>query len=319
MIGGEVRVLEHRRDLVLARRDLVVARLHRHADLVELALDVVHEGHDAVGNRAEVLVLELLTLGRLGAEERAAGVDQVGTREVEVPIDQEVFLLRAAGRDHALGVRAEELQHAHRLLRQRFHRAQERRLLVERLAGPAHERRRNHQRRRAAALEEPRRARRIPRRVAARFEGGAHAARREARGVGLASHQLLAGELRHGFPVGARVQKRIVLFGGDAGERLKPVRVVRRAVLHGPILERPGHRVGHRSVERVAVRDGPPQGLIDRLGQALLLHRIVEHQTAKRVGRPRCVRVFFFGPHGPVANGANRLAQNCGTHRVPPY
>jgi hypothetical protein len=37
MIGGEVGVLEHRRDLVLAGRHLVVARFHEHAELVELA------------------------------------------------------------------------------------------------------------------------------------------------------------------------------------------------------------------------------------------------------------------------------------------
>src|SRR6187549_1165661 len=43
VIGGDVGVLEDRRDFVLARRDLVVPRLDRHADLVELALDVHHE------------------------------------------------------------------------------------------------------------------------------------------------------------------------------------------------------------------------------------------------------------------------------------
>ena len=77
MVGGDVGVLEDRRDLVLARRHLVVAGLERHADLVELALDVLHEAEDAVGDRAEVVVLHLLALRRLGAEERAAGVDQV--------------------------------------------------------------------------------------------------------------------------------------------------------------------------------------------------------------------------------------------------
>ena len=84
MIGGEVGVLEHRRDLVLARRDFVVAGLDRHADLVELGLDVRHERHRAIGDGAEVLILELLALRRLGAEERAAGVDEIRTRQVEV-------------------------------------------------------------------------------------------------------------------------------------------------------------------------------------------------------------------------------------------
>ena len=132
---------------VLARRDLVVAGLERHADLVELALDFHHEAEDAVGDGAEVVVLHLLALGRLGAEQGAAGVDQVGTAEIELPIDQEVFLLGTAGRDDALRARAEQLEDADRLLRERFHRAEQRRLGVERLAGPAHERGRNHQRR----------------------------------------------------------------------------------------------------------------------------------------------------------------------------
>ncbi len=176
MIGGDVGVLEHRRDLVLARRHFVVARLHRHADLVELGLDLGHERHDAIGNGAEVLILELLALGRLRAKERAAGVDQVGPRQVEELIDQEVFLFGAAGGHHTLGGRAEQLEDAHRLPGQRLHRAEQRRFLVERLTGPAHERGRDHQRGRVAALEQPRRAGRIPRRVAACFEGAAHAA-----------------------------------------------------------------------------------------------------------------------------------------------
>ena len=102
MVGGDVGVLEDRREFVLARRDLVVARLHRHADLVELGLDVVHERQHALRNRAEVLILELLALRRLRAEERPAGVDQVRTREVEAAIDQEVLLLGTARRDDAL-------------------------------------------------------------------------------------------------------------------------------------------------------------------------------------------------------------------------
>ena len=42
-------------------------------------------------------------------------------------------------------------------------------------------------------------------------------------------------------------QERVVLLGGQAGHRLEPVRVVRRAVLHGPLLHRGGDDVGDRS------------------------------------------------------------------------
>ncbi len=49
-------------------------------------------------NRAEVLIFELLPLRRLGAKQRAAGVQQVGPGEEEVAVDQEVFLLGAGRR-----------------------------------------------------------------------------------------------------------------------------------------------------------------------------------------------------------------------------
>src|SRR3546814_4219228 len=51
-----------------------------------------------VGNGAEVVVVELLTLGRLGAKQGAAGIHQVGTGQEEVPVDQEVLLLGTAER-----------------------------------------------------------------------------------------------------------------------------------------------------------------------------------------------------------------------------
>ena len=53
-----------------------------------------------------------------------------------------------------------------------------------------------------------------------------------------------------------------MLFGGDAGHRLEPVRVVRRAVLDRPILQRAGDDVGARRIERLALRDGAPERAI---------------------------------------------------------
>ena len=72
VVGGEVGRLEERRDLELSGRDFVVAGLGRDAEFEEFAVDLIHEGHDAIRNEAEVVVLELLTLGRGRAEERAS-------------------------------------------------------------------------------------------------------------------------------------------------------------------------------------------------------------------------------------------------------
>ena len=113
VVGGDVGALEHRRDLELAGRDLVVPGLGRDAELEQLTLGVHHEAEHPLGDGAEVVVVELLALRRLGAEQRAAGVEQVGPGEEEVPVDQEVLLLGPAERHDVLGVLvAEQLQDA---------------------------------------------------------------------------------------------------------------------------------------------------------------------------------------------------------------
>ncbi len=81
MIGREVGRFEHRGNFVLGRGHFVVPGLHRNAELEQLALDFEHEGQHALRNRAEVMIFELLALGRLGAEQRAAAGEQVGAGE----------------------------------------------------------------------------------------------------------------------------------------------------------------------------------------------------------------------------------------------
>ena len=180
VVGGHVGRLEDRGHFVLGRGHFVVPGLDRHAQLEQFALGLQHEGQHALGNRAEIVVFELLALGRLGAEQRAAGGEQVGPREVEVAIDQEVLLLRAGGRrdQGPVGV-AEELQNPLGLRVQGLHRAQQRGLLVEGLAGPGDEGRGNAERRAVGVFQDVGRAGDVPGRVAAGLERGADAARRE--------------------------------------------------------------------------------------------------------------------------------------------
>ena len=306
MVGGEVRVLEDRRDFILARRHFVVARLDRHAHLVQLVLDFHHVLEHALGDGAEILIFQFLALRRLGAEQRAAGVDQIRAREIEVAIDQEVFLLGAAGRDDVRRLRAEQLQDAQGLRRQRFHRTEQRRLLVERFTGPADERGRNDQRRAGVIHQQPRRAGRVPCGVAARFERAAHAAGREGRRVGLALNQFLAGELGDRAAFGRGREKRVVLLGGDAGQRLEPVRVVRGAMFDRPVLDGRGDGVRDRGIELVTVRDGATQGLISGLRKTGPLHLVVEHEAPENLCGPggRDLRGALFGD-GPIPDRFN--------------
>ncbi len=87
--------LVDRRHLELARGDLVVAGLGRDAEPPELAVEVHHEGQDPLADRAEVLVLELLALGRRGSEQGPAGQEEVGALFGQPAVDEEVLLLRA--------------------------------------------------------------------------------------------------------------------------------------------------------------------------------------------------------------------------------
>ena len=88
-----------------------------------------------------------------------------------------------------------------------------------------------------AHLGDEHRARRIPRRVAARFPRRAQSARREARCIGLALNELRCAERFHRLPVVER-QERVVLLGGQSGLRLEPVREVRRTALDRPLFDR---------------------------------------------------------------------------------
>ena len=113
MVGRHVGVFVDRRDFVLRRRHFVVTRFDGHAQFVQLALRFQHACQDTLGNGAEVVVFEFLSLGRLGAVQGAAGSHQVRPAEEEVPVDQEVFLLRTGRRNDGRKVgMPEQLQNA---------------------------------------------------------------------------------------------------------------------------------------------------------------------------------------------------------------
>ena len=115
------------------------------------------------------MLIELLALARHRAEQRATAHDEVAAAFVILLGDQEVLLLGADRGDDALRILAEQRQHAVGLLLDGGHRAQKRRLLVQRLAGVAAEGGGNAQH----FIFDERVAGGIPRRVAARLEGGA--------------------------------------------------------------------------------------------------------------------------------------------------
>ena len=95
VVVGKVDLLVDRSQLELIGSHLVVARLDRNAQLQALILEVLHEGHHTRRNRTEIVVLQLLVLGRLVTHERTPREHQVGTCGPETLVNEEILLLPA--------------------------------------------------------------------------------------------------------------------------------------------------------------------------------------------------------------------------------
>ena len=136
VVDRDVARLEDGGELELGWRHFVVAGLGRDAETPELSIDVFHERHDALANRPEVVIVQLLTLERRRTEQGPAGVDEVRALDEELFVDEEVLLLTADGREHPLdGFVTKQMRNLDRLPLQRLAGAHQRGLLVERLAG----------------------------------------------------------------------------------------------------------------------------------------------------------------------------------------
>ena len=277
VVDGERALLEDGRELVLARRDLVVLGLCGDGELPQLVVELLHEGVHRGADGAEVVLLELLALGGRGAKEGPAGQDQVGAGLEVLLLDEEVLLLGPDGYEHAARLVAEELQHALGLLLERRLRAKERRALVQRLAGVGDERGGDAQH---LVLDE-RGARGVPHGVAARLEGRAQAAGRQARGIRLALHELLAREGHDHRAVVLRGDKAVVLLARDAVERLEPVRKVRGTALERPLLHGVGDLVGDVEVDGLVFPNDPRELLVRGFRKPFAHVGVGEHQAAE--------------------------------------
>ena len=313
MVDGHVGGVVDGGQLVLAGGDLVVLGLGGDAQLPQSVVQLLHEGRDAGPQGAEVVLLQLLALGGRRAEEGAAGQNQVLPGLIVLLADEKVLLLGADGGRDVLGLLAEQLEDALRLAGQGLHRAQQGGLLVQSLAGIADEGGGDAQH---VVLDEGV-AGGVPGGVAAGLAGGAQAARGEGGGVRLAADQLLAAELHDGGAVPHRADEAVVLFAGDAGQRLEPVGVVGSPQLHGPALHDAGHDVGHLDVEGGALVQGVLEALIGGAGQALLHHMLVEdlaavdfHNIGCHNPTPYSLWVRFMilarGPWGPGGGGTHK-------------
>ena len=176
LVVGGVCVGIDRRHLVLGRGDLIVLGLGQNAELPELLVQLLHIRRNARADGAEIMVVQLLPLGRLRAEERSSAQAQILALEIQRLVDQEIFLLRSdLSEDLLRFFIAEQAQDAHRLAAHRVDGAQQRRLLIQRLAGVGAEDRRDAE----AAVLDKRECGGVPRAVASCLKGRAQTAGRE--------------------------------------------------------------------------------------------------------------------------------------------
>ncbi len=227
------------------------------AELEQLFFHVVHVGGDPLLDASEVLVLQLLTLGRRGAHHGPAAQDQVRALVEVIRVDEEILLLRSQGGIDAPDVLAPQQLHdiqgafAHRPVG-----AEQRGLLVQGFAGVGKEGGGDAQGRGDAVAPDEGRGGHVPDRVAPGLEGGPDAAAGEARGVRFALDKLLA---RKPFDDGADpgdVDEGVVLFRRHAGHGLEPVGEVGGPLLDRPLLHGVGYDVGGFDVQKGAFVDG---------------------------------------------------------------
>ena len=245
VVGGNIRRGEDGSQLVLCGSGFVVFGFCENAKLPELFVKLLHKSGYAGLDRAEVVVVQFLSLRCAGAEEGSARKNKVGAFVVIFSVNEEVFLLGADRRFDGshVGI-AEELHDTHRLTVKRFHRTEQGSLFIECIACEGAECGRNAEN---VVLDERVRGG-VPGSVTARFKGCAQTAGGEGGRVRLTLYKLFSGKFHDDTSGIVGRNKTVVLFGSDTRHGLEPVCVMRCTALDCPILHGVGNDVGNRDI-----------------------------------------------------------------------
>lgn len=117
--------------------------------------------------------------------------------------------------------------------------------------------------------------------------------------------QRFAAKLHHesaAFEVG----KRVVLLGGQAGHRLKPVREMRGATLNGPFLHRIGDLIGEAGIQFLPLLDARTQRAV-----CLLWHSNAHLFKAKNVGAEQLRNLLVTATEHNGGLVGHRLNSSC--------
>ena len=265
-------------------------------------IQILHEGRHPGADGAEIVVVQLLTLGGLSTEEGASRQAQILPLGVQILGQEEILLLGTDTGNDTLGLGvAEEPQDPQSLPGHLVHGAQQRGLLVQGLAGVGEEAGGNIQ----ASVPDEGKGGGIPGGIAPCLKGGTQTAGGEAGGIRLAPNQLLAGKF-HNHPTVSRGRNEgIMLLRGDARHRLEPVGVVSGSLLQRPLLHGLGNFIGYVQGQPLSLRHAVLPGLIGLQGQPLLHGCLVKNILAELL---RQIENLF---HRCTSFPADRIAIHC--------
>lgn len=99
----------------------------------------------------------------------------------------------------------------------------------------------------------------------------------------LAFDEFLSAKLHYYTAVFGGCDERVVLFGSDAGERLKPVGEVSDAFFHSPLFHLVCDYVCHIARKRQVKRATSFEFAISFFGQTLAHHLVVEHHATVQI------------------------------------
>ena len=296
LVVGQVGFPEDGGHFKLAGSHLVVAGFQRNAQVIGGKFQVPHEGGYARGDGGEVVVVQLLVLGGVVAEQGASGEHQVCAGRIEGLVHQEVLLLPAqVGIDPGyFGVK--EFANRDGGVTDRFEGTLEGRFVVQGVSGVGDEDGGDTE----GVVQDENRGGRVPGRVAAGFEGGPDASAGEGGSVGFLLGQHLAVEGFDDTALAVIVNQGVVFFGRSLREGLEPVRDVGDAVFHGPFFHSEGYAVGGFVVQAGAAFHTGIKGL-ESTGLQILSHFLaVENKVSEVVGRfaGRSFGLFHFAGKG---------------------
>ena len=304
MVDRQVHVLKQRGQFKLRGRHFVVAGLGRDPQSPEFLFHVAHEIKDAGLDGAEIMVFQLLVLGGRGAEKGAPRLDQVRAVQVEVLVNEEVFLFRPQRNGHVFIRKAETLHQLLDGIAQCLAGAQQRSLLIQRVSRIGTVGGRDAERGSVPVPLDEGGAGGIPGGVSAGLKSAAQAAGRETGRVRFAHNQVFAGEAHDGFH-SLGVQEGIVLLRRGARHGLEPVRIVSGSPFQSPLLHGMGHICGNVRVQRKSVLDSGQEGFCRIFGQVLLHHFRAEDIRSVIINADRSA--LACSAHGQGSDGADGL------------